>query len=154
MSPLALQLGLGQNTVCGSIVCTPGSDRLSKPVCTMGPFCSSSVYSTIKCGATNYITLNHNDGTATLYLHLKYNSVYVGVGQGVSQRQTIGLSGNTGWTGCSAHLHFQRQAQRNWITNAMPVYFNEYPGEQLQAGSSYRSLNYWPGDNCPQWPSP
>lgn len=98
----------------------------------------------------NYVTINHNDGTATLYLHLKYNSVYVSVGQGVSQGQTIGPSGNTGWTNCNAHLHFQRQVQGNWITNSTPIYFDEYPGQQLQTGSSYRSLNYWPGDNCPQ----
>ncbi len=96
-----------------------------------------------------YVTVAHNDGTATLYLHL--SQVYVSVGQAVAQGQTVGLSGNTGWTGCAAHLHFQRQAQGGWVTNSTAIYFDEYPGTELQDYQSYRSLNYWGGDNanCP-----
>jgi len=92
-----------------------------------------------------YVTIAHPDGTSTLYLHL--SQVNVSVGQGVNQGQTIGLSGNTGWTNCSSHLHFQRQGQGNWMTNSTAIYFNEYTGVQLANNQLYRSLNYWSGDN-------
>jgi len=92
----------------------------------------------------NRVVLNHPDGTATLYLHLK--SVSVKIGDPVSQGQLIGYSGKTGWTynpgvGCLAHLHFARQAQGSWINNSRPVYFDESPGAQLVQGHSYVSQN-------------
>ncbi|MBC7228555.1 MAG: M23 family metallopeptidase [Thermoflexales bacterium] len=71
------------------------------------------------------------------------------MGQSVSQGQTIGTAGRTGWTYCQPHLHFQRQARGGWITNSQAVYFDEYPGQQLQRGQWYQSQNYWPGDCCP-----
>lgn len=86
-------------------------------------------------------------GEAEVYLHLK--DVYVSVGQGVSRRQTIGTAGKTGWTNFNPHLHFQRQSQGAWITNSQPVYFDEYPGQQLQQGQWCESGNDWPGDLCP-----
>jgi len=95
----------------------------------------------------NYVTIEHSDGTATLYLHLR--DVYVSVGQWVSQGQTIGTAGRTGWTYCTPHLHFQRQGLGAWMTNSKPVYFDEYPGQQLVRNQWYESRNYWPGDRCP-----
>ncbi len=95
----------------------------------------------------NYVTIYHGDGTATLYLHLR--DVYVSVGQSVLRGQTVGTAGRTGWTYCTPHLHFQRQGRGGWITNSQAVYFDEYPGQQLQRGSWYQSQNYWPGDFCP-----
>ena len=95
----------------------------------------------------NYVTIEHSDGTATLYLHLR--DVYVSVGQWISQGQTIGTAGRTGWTYCNPHLHFQRQDVGAWITNSKPVYFDEYPGQQLVRNQWYESRNYWPGDRCP-----
>ncbi len=87
----------------------------------------------------NRVTLNHDDGSATLYLHLK--QVNVPLGSVVAQGQDIGLAGNTGWTGCYVHLHFQRQAQGIWITNSQAIYFDEYPGVQLSKNASYISQN-------------
>ncbi|MGB9873227.1 MAG: M23 family metallopeptidase [Anaerolineae bacterium] len=95
----------------------------------------------------NYVTIYHGDGTATLYLHLR--DVYVSVGQSVLRGQTIGTAGRTGWTNCLPHLHFQRQERGAWITNSRAVYFDEYPGQQLQRNGWYQSQNYWPGDRCP-----
>jgi len=102
------------------------------------------------CGGSGYansgnrVTINHSDGSATLYLHLQ--RVNVSNGAVVNQGAVIGLSGKTGWTGtnpsnCAPHLHFQRQAQGIWITNSQPIYFDEYPSQQLVAGSSYTSQN-------------
>lgn len=53
----------------------------------------------------NYIVLQHEDSTRTGYWHLKYNSIFVNVGDTVQQGQVIGLSGKTGYT-YFPHLHF------------------------------------------------
>jgi hypothetical protein len=98
----------------------------------------------------NYVVVNHNDGTATLYLHLR--TVSVANGASVDRGKPVGTAGHTGWTGCVTHLHFQRQGQGGWFTQSQAVYFEEYPGQQLQQGSSYRSGNRYSGDptGCPR----
>ena len=52
----------------------------------------------------NYIMIYHSNGAYTLYAHL--SSIAVSVGQTVSQGQTIGYSGSTGWA-TGPHLHFE-----------------------------------------------
>lgn len=52
----------------------------------------------------NYIMIYHSNGTYTLYAHL--SSIAVSAGQTVTQGQTIGYSGSTGWT-TGPHLHFE-----------------------------------------------
>jgi murein DD-endopeptidase MepM/ murein hydrolase activator NlpD len=54
----------------------------------------------------NYVVLKHPDGTRTMYAHL--NKVTVQIGERVSRGQTIGKSGNTGWSS-GPHLHFARE---------------------------------------------
>lgn len=51
-----------------------------------------------------YVTLNHNDGFASLYAHM--TNYVVSPGQTVSQGQLIGYVGSTGWS-TGAHLHFE-----------------------------------------------
>lgn len=53
----------------------------------------------------NYIVIEHEDSTRTGYWHLRYNSVFVNIGDTVKQGQVIGLSGKTGYT-YFPHLHF------------------------------------------------
>lgn len=53
----------------------------------------------------NYIKIEHDDGTLTVYVHLKGNSQRVQVGDAVKQGEVIALSGNTGYT-TGPHLHF------------------------------------------------
>ncbi len=89
------------------------------------------------CGAyarvsnANYVVINHDDGKATNYYHLK--SVNVTAGQQVSRGELIGKSGKTGYTGtadntdCAAHLHFQKQPQGGAYTQSEAFYFAEYP---------------------------
>lgn len=56
-------------------------------------------------GYGNYVVILHSDGTyATLYGHM--SSVVVQAGQRVSQGQTIGYGGTTGWS-TGPHLHFE-----------------------------------------------
>ena len=72
----------------------------------------------------NYVTIYHDDGTATIYYHL--SSVVVSVGNRVYQGALVGYSGNTGYTNCEYHLHFQRQQQGGpGITNSIAVTFDE-----------------------------
>lgn len=50
-----------------------------------------------------YVTINHGDGYSSLYAHMTRYTV--SAGQSVSQGQTIGYVGSTGWS-TGAHLHF------------------------------------------------
>ncbi|GLI27851.1 hypothetical protein ARHIZOSPH14_20930 [Agromyces rhizosphaerae] len=54
----------------------------------------------------NFIKIDHGNGIATGYAHIRAGGVWVGVGQTVSVGQNIASSGSTGAsTGC--HLHFE-----------------------------------------------
>ena len=55
-------------------------------------------------GFGKYVKIKHNDGTETIYAHLR--SVNVSVGTKVSQGQQIGMMGSTGWSS-GVHLHFE-----------------------------------------------
>jgi murein DD-endopeptidase MepM/ murein hydrolase activator NlpD len=54
---------------------------------------------------TNLVTILHDDGDVTVYSHLTRGGVLVTESQEVSQGDTIGLSGNTGYS-TEPHLHF------------------------------------------------
>jgi murein DD-endopeptidase MepM/ murein hydrolase activator NlpD len=56
----------------------------------------------------NYIRIGHDDGTMSIYVHLKGHSQLVKPGDTVRQGQVIALSGNTGYT-TGPHLHFAIQ---------------------------------------------
>ena len=53
-----------------------------------------------------YVVIDHNDGTMTLYAHMLSGSRTVSPGQKVSQGQTIGKVGSTG-NSTGNHLHFE-----------------------------------------------
>ena len=55
-------------------------------------------------GFGNYCIVDHGDGTQTLYAHAK--TIYVKLGETVSQGQTLGEIGGTGNT-TAPHLHFE-----------------------------------------------
>ncbi len=54
-------------------------------------------------GAGNYVSINHLDGFASIYMHMTH--YVVSVGQNVSQGQLIGYVGSTGLS-TGPHLHF------------------------------------------------
>lgn len=63
-----------------------------------------STYGWANNGFGNYVSILRNDGLVVMYAHLK--SVYVSVGQYVSQGEVIGEVGSTGYS-TGPHLHFQ-----------------------------------------------
>ncbi len=58
----------------------------------------------VQGGYGNVVTITHRNGHETLYAHL--SKINVRVGQKVSQSDTIGLVGSTGWS-TGPHLHFE-----------------------------------------------
>lgn len=52
----------------------------------------------------NYVMINHGNGTASLYAHME--SLAVSAGDTVTQGQTIGYCGSTGWS-TGPHMHFE-----------------------------------------------
>lgn len=54
----------------------------------------------------NYVKIDHGNGYATLYAHLKYNSVPVKFGDKVKKGDVIGYMGNTGYS-MGSHTHFE-----------------------------------------------
>ena len=65
-------------------------------------------------GYGNYIVVQHNNGTQTLYSHA--TKVLVSVGQEVSQGQTIATVGSTGLS-TGPHLHFEVRGAKNPFAN-------------------------------------
>ena len=105
--------------------------------------------------STNYVVIDHGDGTAGLYIHLAYNSVSVQPGDLVAQGQPIGVSGETGVT-CSddgrdpgPHLHFQveRMEPGHYLTQSLPIAFDDISNNNgvPVEGRSYVSGNYGRG---------
>jgi len=70
-------------------------------------------------GRANFIRILHDDGTMSLYAHLKTEGVMVRVGQRIRAGQQIGLSGNTGFT-TGPHLHFAVQVNRGMRLESLP----------------------------------
>ncbi len=91
----------------------------------------------------NYVLLQHDDSTNTLYLHLDEASVSVGTT--VTRGQLIGLSGSTGHS-TGPHLHLQRQEQcASWWCQSVPLSFDDVPFKDGVPGT-----NDWvTSGNCP-----
>lgn len=112
----------------------------------------SAIYSTW----TNYVVIDHGDGTAALYYHLAYGSVIVEPGEIVDRGEPIAVSGETGVTcsdidgGPGPHLHFQVQRfdGEHYFTQSLPIAFDDIPDNDgvPQTGRSYVSGNYGPGE--------
>lgn len=90
-------------------------------------------------GQSNYVVIDHNDGTRAYYGHLMQNGVVVGVGEFVAQRQQIGLAGNTGYTGPTPHLHLEVQGCRDGCDSIPITFRNAEPPDPggLIMGATY-----------------
>lgn len=81
-----------------------GWNRAVEPVYAAAPGLVVAVYYSI--GVGNVISIRHDDGTGTDYLHLLDRGL-VNPGQSVKRRQRIGTMGDTGTASFGRHLHFQ-----------------------------------------------
>ena len=66
----------------------------------------------------------HDDGTMSVYLHLKHRSVVVSEGQRVRTGELLAKSGNTG-NSTGPHLHFVVQKNIGLETVSIPFAFNQ-----------------------------
>lgn len=70
-------------------------------------------------GYGNYVIVQHSNGYSTLYAHM--SSVAVSNGQSVSQGQTLGYVGSTGFS-TGAHLHFEVRVNGNRVDPEQYLY--------------------------------
>lgn len=72
----------------------------------------------------NFVRILHDDGTMSVYLHLKHRSVVVGEGQRVRTGALLAKSGNTG-NSTGPHLHFVVQKNVGLDTVSIPFAFTQ-----------------------------
>ena len=87
---------------------------------------------------SNFLTIEHEDGTRSAYAHIQKNGALVKMGETVAQGQAIALSGMVGQT-LFPHVHFLVTNRER--TSSMPVSFREVPGGVPLAGHFYVSQN-------------
>ena len=92
-------------------------------------------------GKSNYLVINHDDGTFSNYVHLQKGGVLVQVGEHVEAGQLVAKSGNTGWSS-GPHLHFEVYARGIQKNKSLPTVFKVKGGNavRLQEGQSYQSV--------------
>jgi Peptidase family M23 len=83
----------------------------------------------------NLVIVDHGGGRFSVYQHLRRGGALVREGDRVARGQTIGQSGNTGWT-TRPHLHFALVDYRNEL---QPACFADVPDGWPRKGQSYRS---------------
>lgn len=87
---------------------------------------------------SNFIKIQHSDGTIALYAHIKKNGAIVQIGSIVTQGQPIAYSGMVGQT-INPHLHFVVLNKDENLS--IPISFNDLPEGVPLAGQFYESKN-------------
>lgn len=71
----------------------------------------------------NYVLIDHEDGSAGLYLHVEGGSSNLQVGDPVATGDVIARVGQSGWS-CGPHLHFQvQEICGSWWCQSVPAEF-------------------------------
>lgn len=90
---------------------------------------------------SNYVRVQHSDGTSAMYAHVRKDGALVNNGAMVRQGQPIAYSGRVGQA-LYPHLHFVVVGPRE---EPIPVTFSDVPSGIPRAGRSYVSGNSWTG---------
>ncbi len=100
-------------------------------------------------GLDNFIVVQHDDNTTTLYGHLTHDGAVVSSGDRVRQGELLGYSGNSGNTNNKPHLHLSVAAcdpaalgTANCPTLPMNFRNTEANPRGLQPGRSYVAFPY------------
>ncbi len=132
----AFDFGLARHTplvavAAGTVIAANGSVHEGDPCWSGGgQECANTV---------NYVLVQHDDGTASLYMHLDAPSV--SVGDVVARGQQVGLSGGTGWS-TGPHAHVQRQELcGSWWCQSVETRFADVDGGVPQTGDVVTSQN-------------
>lgn len=107
----------------GGIAGAPVVASMSGTVISVVTGCPHDYSKSSSCGCGggygNYVIIQHSDGYSTLYAHM--SSVAVSSGQSVSQGQTIGYVGSTGFS-TGPHLHFEVRINGNRVDPEQYLY--------------------------------
>lgn len=87
---------------------------------------------------SNYIMIEHEDGSRAMYAHIKKNGSLVKAGDSVEQGQVIAYSGMVGQT-INPHLHFVVFNRSE--TESLPITFSDVSDGVPLAGRFYTSGN-------------
>jgi murein DD-endopeptidase MepM/ murein hydrolase activator NlpD len=78
-------------------------------------------------GETNFVFVEHQDGTVAIYSHLAKGSCVVGTRQKkIAQGELLAFTGLSGWVGPTPHLHFQLYKKDDF--RSIPISFTNYSG--------------------------
>jgi len=77
---------------------------------------------------TNFVIIDHLDGTQSLYSHIGKASRLVEREEMVSQGQPIAFTDKSGWVGPIPHLHFEVIGECKVNRASLPVIFDDYDG--------------------------
>ena len=84
----------------------------------------------------NIVRILHEDGTFSLYAHLKWNSIRVKPGDRVRAGQYIADSGNTGFSS-GPHLHFSVQRNVGFAVESVPLVFRGSNASSVVPATGY-----------------
>jgi murein DD-endopeptidase MepM/ murein hydrolase activator NlpD len=88
---------------------------------------------------SNFVTIEHPDGTRAMYVHIRQHGALVLLNQMVAQGERIALSGMVGQT-INPHLHFA--VINAPATTSIPISFHDIAGDGVpRAGHFYDSGN-------------
>lgn len=99
----------------------------------------------------NFVKIKHNDGTYTLYAHLR-DGIKVKKGQKVKQGDQIGNMGNTGKSGAN-HLHYEVYVGGASTSNRKnPLDYTYVYEGQIVHPDDTKKVKYKPKDTTPSTP--
>ena len=99
----------------------------------------------------NFVKIKHNDGTYTLYAHLR-DGIKVKKGQKVKQGEQIGNMGNTGKSG-ENHLHYEVYVGGASTSNRKnPLDYTYVYDGQIVHPEDTKKVKYKPKDTTPSTP--